>query len=108
MSYDLYLEIDTGGDCFAIVAEIGNYTSNVSGMWFKALGESLSHFDGRNAGESVPQLDKAIQIMRDLPDVYRAMNPDNDWGRYEGALGYLEKLRAGCAQHPKTTIRVSC
>lgn len=36
MSYDVYFEIDTGS---GNVAEIGcrNYTSNVSGMWAKAL-----------------------------------------------------------------------
>lgn len=36
MSYDVYFEIDTGGD---ESTEVGwcNYTSNVSGMWSKAL-----------------------------------------------------------------------
>lgn len=105
MSHDL--EIDTGADCLTTVVEVGNYTSNVSGMWSKALGERLAAFDGRNAGESVPLLDKGIKAMQDNREEYEAMNPDNGWGRYEGALGYLERLRGACARHPKTVIRVS-
>lgn len=108
MSYDIYLEIDTGSDCMTTVVDVGNYTSNVSPMWFKALGERLSAFDGRNAGESAPLLDLGIQAMRDGRAEYEAMNPDNGWGRYDGALGYLQTLRNRCAEHPKTTIRVSC
>lgn len=108
MSYDLYLEIDTGADCMTTVAYAGNYTSNVSPMWFKALGERLSAFDGRNAGESVPLLDKGIKAMVDGREEYEAMNPPNGWGRYDGALEYLRTLRACCAEHPKTTIRASC
>lgn len=108
MSYDLYLEIDTGSDCMTTVVDVGNYTSNVSPMWFKALGERLAEFHGRNAGESVPLLDKGIAAMEDGRAEYEAMNPDNGWGRYEGALDYLRRLRGCCAEHPKTTIRVSC
>ena len=108
MSHDLYLEIDTGSDCLTTVVDIGNYTSNVSGMWAKALGERLSEFDGRNAGDSVPQLDQAIADMQANRADYEAMNPDNGWGRYGGALEYLRTLRDGCARHPKTVIRVSC
>lgn len=38
MSYDVWLAIDTGAPEPATVAECGNYTSNVSGMWLLALG----------------------------------------------------------------------
>lgn len=108
MSYDIYLEIDTGAEYPATVVDCGNYTSNVSGMWKKALGERLAEFDGRNAGESVPLLDAGIKAMSSSPDEYREMNPANGWGSYEGALTYLVDLRSYCAEHPKTTIRVSC
>jgi hypothetical protein len=35
------------------------------------------------------------------------LEPANGWGRFEGALSYLEELRAGCVAHPKAVIRVS-
>ena len=108
MSHDLYLEIDTGGEYPTVVADVGNYTSNVSGMWAKALGERLREFHGRNAGESVPQLDRGIADMQANRLDYEAMNPPNGWGSYGGALDYLRTLRDCCARHPKTTIRVSC
>lgn len=108
MSHDVYLEIDTGSDTLATVVEVGNYTSNVAGMWRKALGgESLSDFDGRNAGESVEVLAAAVAWMEADPDAYRAMDPDNGWGRYEGASDYLTALLGACREHPKCQIRVS-
>lgn len=107
MSHDIWLTIDTGAEEPACVADVGNYTSNVSGMWARALGERLKEFDGRNADESVGALDVGIAAMRANPDEYRAMNPANGWGCYEGAVEYLVGLRAACARHPKTTIRVS-
>lgn len=107
MSHDIWLTIDTGADEPATVADVGNYTSNVSGMWAKALGERLKHFDGRNAGESVAALEAGVNAMRSNPAEYEAMNPANGWGCYEGALTYLDDLRSACARHPKTTIRVS-
>ncbi|MFE5582529.1 hypothetical protein [Kitasatospora sp. NPDC056531] len=107
MSYDIYLEIDTGSDCLTTVVEVGNYTSNVSPMWTRALGEPLRELDGQNAGHAVALLDTAISAMQAAPAEYREMNPANGWGRYEGALDYLKRLRAACAEHPKTTIRVS-
>jgi len=107
LSYDVYLEIDTGGDCLATVAEIGNYTSNVSGMWAHALGCSLGTLDRMAATDAIPLLESAVAHMATHPEPYRAMEPDNGWGTYDGALGYLHKLLADCREHPKTTLRVS-
>lgn len=107
MSYDIYLQIDTGAEYPATVYEVGNYTSNVSRMWTKALGHPLYELNDRNAGESVAALDDAISWMQANPDEFRAMEPANGWGDYAGALKYLRRLREGCAQHPKTVIYVS-
>lgn len=108
MSYDIYLEIDTGGESPATVYEVGNYTSNVSGMWTQALNDrALYEFDGMAATEAVPLLDAGIAAMEADPAGFRELNPANGWGRYEGALDYLRRLRAGCVEHPKTVIRVS-
>jgi hypothetical protein len=107
VSYDIWLEIDTGSEDLATVAEVGNYTANVSGMWATALGHSLGDLDGTNAGAAVEPLAKAVAAMEATPDLYRAIGPANGWGSYDGALGYLRTLRDLCSQHPKTTIRIS-
>lgn len=109
MSYDGWLVIDTGGPEPATVAELGNYTSNVSPMWAKALaaaGEDirLSDTEGRLAADVLPLLIAAVSHMRENPDEYRAMNPPNGWGDYEGALRYLVGVAKACELHPKTTL----
>jgi hypothetical protein len=106
MSYWIYLEIDTGGSNYVNVLE-QNYTSNVSPMWTKALGRPLADFHGAPASEAAGPLDAAVRKMEASPDTYRAMNPPNGWGIYEGALGILRNLRDACRDHPKTTIRIS-
>ena len=107
MSYDIYLGIDTGAADLTTVYEVGNYTSNVSPMWTRALGQPLSELHGMTAADAVPLLDAGIAALEADPAGFRELNPANGWGRYEGALKYLEELRAGCAEHPKTVVRVS-
>lgn len=107
MSYDIYLEVDTGAEDLTPVVEIGNYTSNVSPMWAQALGCRLYELDGMGAADALPKLEAGVAAMRADPDGYLDLNPANGWGRYEGALEYLDRLRAACAEHPKTRIRVS-
>jgi hypothetical protein len=111
MSYDidLRMDIDTGGPepvstCFA---DIGNYTSNVPGMWREALGRSLGDLHGEIAGDCVDELTRAVAAMEADPAKYEAMNPANGWGDHAGALDYLRRLRDACAAHPKTVIYIS-
>jgi hypothetical protein len=112
VSYDiaLYLQVDTGGPepIDYCAADIGNYTSNVSGMWTEALGHRLADLHGRTAGDSITSLRNAIADMETRPDHYRAMNPPNGWGDYEGALDYLRQLHTACCAHPKADIHISC
>lgn len=110
MSYDGYLEIDTGGPEPAVVAEIGNCTSNVRPMWSKALTAAagadshLHETHGRTAGDVLPLLRAAVVHMEDHPAEYRELNPANGYGHYEGALNYLRRTAQLCAAHPKATL----
>lgn len=109
MSYDVWLEIDTGNGSNAEVWE-GNYTSNVSLMWRKALAgtsfEFLGAMDGHLASDCAPALRQAIKAMLDDPAPYEAMNPANKWGDATGAREFLEGLAAACKQHPATRVRI--
>ncbi|MET9081410.1 hypothetical protein ABZX77_05815 [Streptomyces sp. NPDC004237] len=111
MSYwtSVYINVDTGGEdpTYVELVEVGNYTSNVSGMWAAALGHSLADLAEENAGESLAALQRAVADMEANRARYEAMNPPNGWGDYQGALGYLRRLRDACAEHPKATIRIS-
>lgn len=137
MSYDVHFEIDTGAD-EAVEIAWRNYTSNVSGMWTKALalpekpwtrdGEQVlgsrpdgnggytrtpmfHHgvrlLDGAPACEAAGVLAAAVERMTADPQPYRAMNPANGWGSYEGALDFLRWMAETAATHPKSVIRVS-
>lgn len=105
MSYDIRLEIDTGGPEPATVGREFNMTSNVAPMWRRA-GADLAAADGKSAGGLVLFLDAAIRRMKANPDEYRAMDPPNGWGTYEGCLEFLQELRDACAANPNTIVRV--
>lgn len=111
MSYDIHLEIqvdDGRGEPFITVpADIGNYTSNVSGMWDGALGYRLADLDDRGAGDVIDDLAHAVARMESCPATFQAMNPPNGWGDDEGALDYLRRLRDACRAYPNAVIRIS-
>lgn len=108
MSYDVDLVIDTGGalpkaDWPAVYQD--NYTSNVTPMWRKA-GLDLAAMDGWSAVAAAPVLATTVAVMTADPQTYKAMEPDNGWGDYPGALAFLLRLLAACREHPRTELRV--
>lgn len=62
------------------VADIGNYTCNVSNMYYDAMGVSLSYFNGMRAIDAVDLLSKGYTVMLNDPSKYKEMNPENGWG----------------------------
>lgn len=124
MSYDAHLHIDTGDpEGPATVAELGNMTSNVGGMYALALKAaglpwrvapasyegSIANLDGMLAAEAVPFLEAALAHM-DAPEhraAYEALTPSNGWGSYAGARRWLGEILAGCRRHPRATIAIS-
>ena len=110
MSYDIWLEIDTGAGTMAEVAEVGNMTSNVAPMWRKAMPDEydgLAGLDGLRCSDVIDALRGAVDRMKAEPDAYRTMNPPNGWGDYESALEYLTNLCGLAMAHPACFIRVS-
>jgi hypothetical protein len=106
MSYDIWLEIDTGEAEPYVVDEPGNCTSNVSPMWKDALGRSLGDYHGAPCSEACGPLARGVERMEAEPDRYRKMNPENGWGDYEGALDFLRRLLRACRAHPNATIQI--
>jgi hypothetical protein len=105
MSYDIWLEIDTGGAEPAAVGASRNMTSNVARMWREA-GIDLSEVDGELAGDQLPALRDAIKNMKENPGKYELMNPINGWGSYDTCLAFLLALEQDWEAHPKAKIGV--
>jgi hypothetical protein len=89
-----------------IVADVGNYTWNVSPMYQEALGMALSELNSCVAEDMIPVLAKGLADMTNNPKKYRAMNPKNGWGDYEGAVKFLGSLLSACIQNPNSYIEV--
>ncbi len=105
MSYDIWLEVDTGGPEPCRIADGWNCTSNISGMW-RAAGADLADFDGQTAHDCIESLTNAIAELRRDPDKYRAMDSPNGWGKYEHLVPTLDRLLDDFRRHPKATVRV--
>lgn len=115
MSYDVWLTViqNEAGDETTVI-DVGNYTSNVADMWREALGGERGLADVIEASpvahSLVAPLFNAVTAMEIDPETYRAMNPDNGWGDYEGALDYLRRIADACrtmSLHPACFVRVS-
>lgn len=115
MSYDVYLKINTGKEMTTVV-DVGNYTSNIGGMYQKAFSGDLQSqkeahgircIHDMKASDAAPYIQLAIVEMEDDPDDYKSMNPANGWGNYEGALKYLKDILQACEDHPECIIDVS-
>ena len=108
MIWDVWMEIDAGGENPAEVAECGNMTWNVSPMYYDAL--ELEHgirgLDGMDGQSALKHLNKAISKMVRNAEKYRVMNPENGWGNYDSALHFLEVIRNSCVKNPKAILRV--
>lgn len=106
MSYDIYLEADLGGPELITVFDDWNYTSNCAPMWREA-GADLAEYHGKTAGECMPSLRAAIELLKADPDRFRAMDPPNGWGSYDSLVPALERLLAVFAAMYGATVRVS-
>lgn len=112
MSWDFQLVVDVGGEYPEVLREYDNinYTYNVSPMFYDidTFGkEGIRILDGMRCRDARPLISKSWQAMMENPKKYKAMNPENGWGNYDGALKLLEKLTLWCINAPEATIRVS-
>ena len=102
MSYDVWIENARGQDLFALGA---NYTYNVAPMFFHAVGSSPTRWDGKGAGEVAKLAIIALSAFGADPELYRAMNPPNGWGNFEGASEFLSDIYHACRAWSLHTFR---
>jgi len=92
MSWSLSAYVKVDGQCIDI-CEGWNYTHNTNGMLKEAgLIEWPYAISGMGCTELVTKLTKGIEKLKAEPDKYRAMNPENGWGDYDGLLAKLKAI----------------
>lgn len=102
MSHDISLTCTCcGGEVFD-----RNYTSNINPMLREAgiwLGDE--QWQGKPGVKMLPALDTAIAAMLADPAKFRALEPENRWGDYPGALALLRVLRESIDRVPTAIYR---
>lgn len=112
MSWDFYVTskpCPTCGHREAYESDVGfdnNYTSNMFPMLKKA-GFDWDEIQNRPTTEALPKLERLIDAMKADPQGYKALNPPNGWGDYDGFLRYLERMALWCRNRPDGYIEVS-
>lgn len=85
-----------------------NYTHNTSPMIYRAGNLDTSpgapswyrHLDGLDGQAGAAFLGRILDGLRADPDAYRAMDPVNGWGNYDGIRGVLGEMHAASVAHP--------
>lgn len=106
MSWGVDLEIDHGDGYTTSVEVVDGHTYNLTPMWRLAgTCQTTSDFDGQSAGRLAPILTAGLVDALRFPERYKALDPDNGWGDYNGFLEILTRFTTLCWQHPTATVR---
>lgn len=106
MSLDVYLEEVKPTEVYG-----ANITHNLVEMAREAvLYWALWHPEElgvTKAKELIDHLQMGLERLKADPEKYRAFNPENGWGSYEGFMEFVEKYLKACRENPDATVRVS-
>ncbi len=58
------------------------------------------------AAQLVGPLTIGLERLRADPEKYRAFNPKNGWGNYEGLVRFVDDYLSACRAYPRATVRV--
>ncbi len=107
MSWDIYLEINTGNK-YIEIGDGFDCTYNLAPMFYKALElkEGLRGLNGMEADGAIGYLQHAINEMKSNKEEYEKLNPKNGWGNYQNAIELLEWLLFKCNEHPLVRIKI--
>lgn len=56
------------------------------------------------AGQLIPILEAGLALLKSEPDKFKAHNPENGWGTYEGLVEFVEQYLAACREFPEGKI----
>lgn len=105
MSLDVYLEVIKPTAIYS-----ANITHNLNKMAREAgIYEALWRPDEigiTKAHQLIAPLTDGLARLRAEPDKYRAFNPPNGWGSYEGLVRFVEDYLNACGMEPDADVRV--
>lgn len=55
----------------------------------------------------IPNLEIGLTLLKSDPDRFRAFNPKNGWGTYEGLVNFVETYLTACKEYPQAKIYIS-
>lgn len=55
----------------------------------------------------IEPLKKGLDLLKSEPERFKAFNPENGWGTYEGLVNFVEKYLQACIENPESEINVS-
>lgn len=106
MSYDIGLNTKVNGKLYRVV-DVGNYTSNIRGMFDEAFErDDWKFLNGYPCKDATPLISKAIERMEANPQHYENFNPKNNWGNYSSALPFLKEFLEHCKENPDLIIEI--
>lgn len=93
-----------------VVEVVDGHTYNLAPMWRKALPDvlgdgSTSKLDGWNCGNLLSHLRAGVVDAVEHDDEYRALDPENGWGDFNGFVEIFSRFWRLCAKHPSGTVR---
>lgn len=59
------------------------------------------------ANQLIEPLKTGLELLRSDPDRFKAFNPDNGWGDYDGLVAFVENYLQACIEHPDAEISIS-
>src|SRR4051812_46075723 len=103
MSWGFHMDADLGGTEPVWLFDTIECTYNLAPMFFEAFADArgIRIISDKAGSDCIPLIESAIAKMKAEPEKYRAMNPKNGWGDYDGALRTLEGLIEWCRKAPR-------
>ena len=106
MSLDVYLEVIKPTAIYsANITHNLNKMADAAGI-YKELWRP-EEIGITKAHQLIAPLTDGLARLRAEPDKYRAFNPPNGWGSYEGLVRFVEDYLNACGMEPDADVRVS-
>jgi hypothetical protein len=59
------------------------------------------------AKQLIDPLTIGLEALRADPEKFKAFNPSNGWGNYDGLVGFVESYLDAAKRYPEATVRIS-
>lgn len=59
------------------------------------------------ARDLIPSMESGLAALKADPARFKALNPENGWGSYEGLVEFVEQYLAACKESPDAQVEVS-